>query len=153
MALNFLNNDMEDETGMTEKKLSRLLDFADTVKKRYEQPRQRNGNEQDEWTIVPRYWLKILSESTALIVFDKKNSGKRCLIWCYWIAKNGGQWEYFIPTYDILYGMTSDMVKQMMMETEQHNAGIGYMGIKQNLEGQDALDEINRRRNGTLNEN
>ena len=45
------------------------------------------------------------------------------------------------------------MVKQMMMETEQHNAGIGYMGIKQNLEGQDALDEINRRRNGTLNEN
>ena len=49
--------------------------------------------------------LTPLSESTALIEMRKYPTMKKALIFCYWIGMGGGQWRYFVPTYDHCVGM------------------------------------------------
>ena len=63
-----------------------------------------------------------LSESTAIIKL-KKSSGKYGMAFCYWINMNGGQWQYFFPTYDHCVGMESvrEELKAIEMINFEHN--------------------------------
>ena len=63
-----------------------------------------------------------LSESTAIIKFQK-SSGKYGLAFCYWINMNGGQWQYFFPTYDHCVGMESvkEELKSIELINFEHN--------------------------------
>lgn len=64
--------------------------------------------------------VRVLSEGTAAVVFDKQPTGKRAVAWFYWLnrAKNPG-WHYFFVTYDHLVGL--NRVAGMLHEVEQHN--------------------------------
>lgn len=66
--------------------------------------------------------LMPLSESTAIIKL-KKSSGKYGMAFCYWINMNGGQWQYFFPTYDHCVGMESvkEELKSIELINFQHN--------------------------------
>ena len=111
----------DEDRGMTEEKVFKLMEKVQHVKSIYSKPRAKNNGLPDEWQPSSTY---ILSESTAFIVYDKTISGKKCGVFFYWIAKNNGQWEYFIPTYEHLFGMTHKRISQTMESIEQHNAEI-----------------------------
>ena len=66
--------------------------------------------------------LTPLSESTAIVKL-KKSSGKYGMAFCYWINMNGGQWQYFFPTYDHCVGMEAvrEELKSIELINFEHN--------------------------------
>lgn len=68
--------------------------------------------------------IKILSEATAAVVFDKHPTGKQAVAFLYYV--NGGQqpsWRYFFATYQHLTGL--EFLKNILYVVEQHNFAVG----------------------------
>jgi predicted mannosyl-3-phosphoglycerate phosphatase (HAD superfamily) len=62
--------------------------------------------------------IEPLSESTGVVLL-KKSSGKYAVAFCYYINMSGGVWQYFIPTYDHIFGMES--VRELLALVEKTN--------------------------------
>ena len=94
-----------------------LVPFAESIKKIWERPRGEYGSA-DIWIVQE---LVPLSDTIALIVYLKNNSKEYTVVFAYWIAKGEGEWIYFIPTYDHVYGMQNKYMVEVFNLTEKHN--------------------------------
>lgn len=60
-----------------------------------------------------------LSETTAVVIFEKQPSGKKALTLFYNVRSDVNEWRFFFPTYDHIVGFNS--VIKYLQEVEQHN--------------------------------
>jgi len=63
------------------------------------------------------------SETTAVVTY-RKASGLRTVFLFIWIAKRGGLWTHFLPTYEHLYGLKNERLYRTMDRVEESNARI-----------------------------
>lgn len=60
-----------------------------------------------------------LSESVAIIIFDKTPTGKKAIALCTYINSGEGYWQYCFPTYDHIAGWSR--VDKYLHDVEVHN--------------------------------
>jgi hypothetical protein len=78
----------------------------------------RGGNHAGETFNVER--IDILSETTAVVTFNKEPTKKKAAAFFYFIASHKQpRWEYFFVTYNHLAGL--ERIKDVLYEIEQHN--------------------------------
>ena len=64
--------------------------------------------------------IKVLSETTAAVIFDKQPTGKQAVAFTYYIlAGQHPGWRYFFLTYQHLAGL--EYAKNILYKVEQHN--------------------------------
>ena len=98
----------------------KLKEYSNTISQRYSNP-DREFNFSNETFAVDE--IMPTSETTATVTFQK-SSGKRAVYFFYWINMNGGQWQYFVPTYDHCAGMKR--VIETLHEIEMTNFGLNF---------------------------
>lgn len=78
----------------------------------------RGGNFANETFEVDE--IRILSESTACVVYRKEPTKKKAVAWFYYVnSRAQPRWEYFFLTYNHLVGL--DAAASILHEVEQHN--------------------------------
>lgn len=83
--------------------------------------KSRGGNHAGETFHVDR--IDILSETTAVVTFNKEPTGKKAAAFFYFIGSHRQpRWEYFFVTYNHLAGL--ERVKDVLFEVEQHNFSV-----------------------------
>jgi hypothetical protein len=64
--------------------------------------------------------LVVNSETTATATFEKVGSGRRVIVFLYWVnLRQGGRWWYLLPTYSHVQGMAR--LADQLFEVEQAN--------------------------------
>ena len=104
------------------------------MKKELIQKLQIKANELGEWLSKPKenyphYHFRIsemipLSEYTAVVIYDKLETGKKALAFFYW-TEYSSSWSSFFPKESHVYGF--EKVRTYLQETEEHNFNIGRL--------------------------
>ena len=93
----------------------KLMEKAEEIAVKFSNPdREKNYNKETFKVekIIP------MSEKTAVIVFDK-NTGKKAMVFAFWLGMNEGFWSYFFPTESHIVGMGK--VTHVMQSVEEFN--------------------------------
>lgn len=97
-------------------------EFVETLKKKAEEVAKNFSNPEREYNYLKEMFsvneITPLSETTAVVIFNKQPSNKRALALFYNI-KSDGEWRYFFPTYDHLAGFSR--VDKILNEVEIYN--------------------------------
>jgi hypothetical protein len=93
----------------------KLKEKAEEIATRFSNP-QRDYNGQQETFEVGK--IIPLSETTAIVIFDK-SSGKRALAFLYYIRASDGYWLYFFPSDSHLLGL--QRLSEEMRKVEEFN--------------------------------
>lgn len=98
---------------MNKQKAIELNNFAQELANRYSR-KEREGNFNKETFSI--YKVIPTSEDTASLIMQK-NTGKRALIFCYYINRGMSKgWKYFIPTDSHFVGMRASEIHKMQVE-------------------------------------
>ena len=93
----------------------KLREKAEKIAYNFSRPDREKNVSKEIFTVKK---IEPLSESTAIVHFQK-NTGKVGIAFCYWIYMNGGQWEYFFPTYDHCVG--AEKIREILHSVEVDN--------------------------------
>ena len=93
----------------------KLKDYAYKIAKNFSRSDREFNYTNETFEVVA---IKPLSETTAYIEF-KKSSGKIGVAFCYWINMSGGQWRYFLPTYD--HAVEAERLRSILYNIESRN--------------------------------
>ena len=98
---------------MNKNKALELNKFAQELADRYSR-KDREGNFNEESFLVHK--VIPTSEDTASIIMQK-NTGKRALLFCYYINRGYSKgWKYFVPTDSHFMGMRASEFHKMQIE-------------------------------------
>ena len=98
---------------MNKQKAIELDAFAKELANRYSR-KDREGNYNQETFSIHK--VIPTSEDTASVVMEK-NTGKRALIFCYYINRGMSKgWKYFVPTDSHFVGMRASEIHKMQIE-------------------------------------
>ncbi len=114
---------------MQKNRAIKLKQIAETIAINFSKADREHNYKNETFEV---FQIKPTSESTG-IVYLRKNTGKYAIAFCYWVNMNGGQWRYFIPTYDHCVGM--EFLKEELRRVEQRN-------FEYNFEEEDEIPDV-----------
>jgi len=101
---------------MNEEALKELKSYVEEVGTRFSSfDREKNGNKE----VFEAIEIKILSENTAGVIYQKMPTKKLCLFFFYYVKSNKPFWAYFVPSDSHLFGIQK--LNNLYEKIEEYN--------------------------------